>query len=189
VSAYRRIYDGLYRSVWRSRSLGPGINYFAPVAGTSLLLSTLGVPASGAGTFLLKGTLAGTGIGTAQTALQVDDGTGNNRFISRNPAADATCSLLRVLAGASSSVNGGTLTAAVEFRQGFSVDGTGGVRLSLNGAASVTRTGGPTTGFTNLRIGSNHTGAEPFVGSIALVRVFPSVVMDDATLRAAVLAL
>jgi hypothetical protein len=59
---------------------------------------------------------------------------------------------------------------------------------SLNGAAVVAVTGGPTAGLTTIRIGANVTGGLALFGSMGLLRLLPTA-LADGDLQAAVAAL
>lgn len=169
--------------------VAPGLNYNFPAIGLTLTLADLGFAATGAGTYLFRGVLTATGTGTQQTLIHVDSGATSNRYMFINAAGGTQVQIFRTTGGAGASANGGAIAAATEFRAGMSVDGLGGAILSVNGAASVSVSAGPTSGLTTLRIGQSVAAANPMAGSIIRVRLFPATVMNDATLRAAVLAL
>lgn len=165
-----------------------GLVLFAPAIGDSLTLASLGVPESGRGTYIFKGTLDATATGTPQTFFQIDSGATTNRYMCRAASGSVATQAVRTTAGAAATVSSGNVTAATLFAYGLSVDGAGGALATLNGGTVATVTGGPTSGLTTLRIGTGVSAADPFVGTIALVRVLAGVVLADADLRAEVSA-
>lgn len=174
-------------SAWRRRAAAQ-VDYAAPAPNTLVTLANIGVAESGAGTYLFVGTAAATATGTAQSIIQVDAGASTNRYLASLAAGSALTQLTRTTAGAGSSVNGGAVTAGVEFAYGLAIDGAGNVEASLNGDATTSRTGGPTAGLTTLRIGAGGSGGALFGGTIARVRVLPGQVLAGAALQAAVAA-
>lgn len=171
------------------RSATGPIDIVAPSIGDTVTLSSLGVAPDGKGTYLFKGTLTATGTGAVQSLLQLDIGVSSTRFLLSNAGGSTQTVLTRTLVSAASPVNVGTVTGGVEFSIGMAVDGLGGAIASLGGAASVSVTGGATSGFTTLRFGVGAAGALPMAGSIALVRVRPGLALAAADLEAAVSAL
>jgi hypothetical protein len=145
----------------------------------SATLSALGVGANGActvlGTFMLP---QNAPAGNAQSLLEIDAGSILNRYLVRNDAGTAGLNLYRVTAGAGALAAGGSITAGTAFRLGISVDGAGRAAASLNGAAAVAVTGGPTSGLTTLRIGANAIGTENMFGEVGSLRVLPYVLSD-----------
>lgn len=146
-------------------------------------LATLGIAPSGActlvGTFVVP-QLAPTGANL--NILQIDDGTSTNRFVIRNEAATSNVICYRVIAGSGGTgITAGTITAGVPFRVAMSVDGAGTLAVSLNGQAVVTRTGGPTSGLTFLRVGGNEGNTERLSGYIQRLVCIPAAV-DAAAL-------
>jgi hypothetical protein len=142
---------------------------------------------SGAGTLLMAGSLVDASVGANQTLAQIDDGSGNNRVLIRS-SSSGTFQVLRVTGGVSSSATGAAISDATLFRCGMAFDGAGRVAASLNGAAAIAVTGGPTSGLTTPRLGYSDVGALVQSGEFGPVRAY-SYAMSDADLAAAVAAL
>lgn len=146
-------------------------------------LTALGVPANGACTLMVNLMVPQAAPASAgQTIFQVDDGTIDNRFFARNNAGGSSVVLGRTLAGSTiESSEVGTLTPGAFFRLGVVLGGMGGARLSMNGSAVVSVTGGPTSGLTTMLIGEDRTG-QTLAGEIAAIDLLPPV--PDGVLRA-----
>lgn len=147
-----------------------------------LSLASLGIGGNGACTLVWEGVLDATGIGADQTLVQVDTGADANRIMARNLAANAAVQLTLVLATVVSGISTGNVTGAVAFKVAVAIIGDGSARASLNGAAVVASTGGPTSGLTTLRVMNNAVGNRPAVGTMSRLLVRP-VVSPDALLR------
>lgn len=159
----------------------------ATTRGTDIItapLSSLGIPASGACTII--GTAMIPVLPAFGTLVQVDDGTVDNRFVASTAGANA--GITRTLSAAGSNAIGGTVTAGVPFRWGMAIDGAGRAAFSLNGAAAVAVTGGPTGGLTTFRVGAHVSGAAPLFGEMGLLQTMPFP-LSDADLVARVAAL
>ncbi len=143
----------------------------------SASLGALGIGAGGACTLLLSALLpqaAPSGVG--QTLLQLDDGGTTARLALDNPAGGST---LRLAAAANTAALG-SMTPGTTFRVALAIDGAGRIAASLNGAAAIAATGGPASGLTTLRIGSQAGGANPAFGEFGLVAVLPFATPDAA---------
>lgn len=165
-------------SSWRS--LG------APSIGASVTLASLDIGATGKGTYLFKGTLSALGTGAIQYLLAVDAGSTSNQFWLRQNPSGSAVAISRTLAGAIDATALAAVSAGVQFSVGLAIDGVGGAIASLQGAASVPITGGPTSGLTTLRFGQSAAGTLSMAGAIAAVSVLPGVALPDAELRNAV---
>jgi hypothetical protein len=141
---------------------------------------------SGAGTLLMACSLVDASVSANQTLAQVEQDA-NNRFLIRSNSSGAF-QALRVTGGASSSATGASISDATLFRCGMAFDGAGRVAASLNGAAAIAVTGGPTSGLTTLRLGYSDSGALVQSGEFGSARAY-SYAMSDADLAAAVAAL
>jgi hypothetical protein len=151
-------------------------------------LASLGIAAGGPATVLVHALMPvafGTS-GVEHTLVQMDDGTENNRFTLLNYSG-TNVGVRRVLSAAASSASLGNMTPGTAFRAGFTISG-GRMAGSLNGAAVVAVTGGPTAGLTTIRIGANVTGGLALFGSMGLLRLLPTA-LADGDLQAAVAAL
>lgn len=154
----------------------------------SATLAALGIGANGACTVLWGGVIPQNAPSSAQQVLfSIDDGTANNRFFFRNLAGGASIQVGRVLAGASSPATAGTLVAGTPLSVGASIDGTGRAAMSVSGAAVAAVTGGPTSGLTTFRLGTDVSGANPVFGETARLSILPYA-LSDAALQAAVAA-
>jgi hypothetical protein len=138
-------------------------------------LASLGVPASGACTILWSGRAQVLGFGTLQTLLQLDDGTNSVRWVADNPASGTS---IRIGGAGATTVTMGSGTANTPFRFGLAINGAGRAAGSLNGAAAVASTGGPTAGLTTLRLGIGATNANPTFGDVLYLRVLATVLSD-----------
>ncbi|WP_203075660.1 phage head spike fiber domain-containing protein [Falsiroseomonas ponticola] len=145
-------------------------------------LSALSIPASGActvvGTVLLpQAAPAAAPLGL----LTIDDGTANNRYLCRCRVSTAQMAILRTTAGvAGTETTIGTMTPGTPFRWGISIDATGRMAGSFNGATAVAITGGPTSGLTTLRLGNNLAGTEALFGEMGSVSLIPAALSDTA---------
>ncbi len=171
----------------------------APFA-SSPVLPPVGTPgASTRGADLVMATLASLGVGangactvvgtamfpqaapaaTDQTLLQIDAGADTNRYRVRMLPGSLDINAGGTNAG--SPINATTLgavTAGVVFRFGVSVDGSGRIAASLNGAAAQTAAGLPTSGLTTIRVGNNAAAKGAMFGEVGTVRVLPFAVSD-----------
>jgi hypothetical protein len=151
-------------------------------------LTALALPTSGACTILATVMLPqNAGASAPQEIFRIDDGTENNRYRTFNAVSGGTIRTQRVTGGSAVNADAGSMTAGTPFRVGVAIDGAGRAACSLNGAAAVAVTGGPTSGLTMMRIGASVTGVEAMFGEIGALRVLPQV-MSDAELAAAVAA-
>lgn len=126
-------------------------------------------------------------VGTPQTIFQVDDGSDANRYVVRNVAGSNDIELLRVLASAASTpVVVGAMTPGTPFQLQMIVYGSGRAkaRMATAGVWSppVFALGGPTTGLTTVRLGSNAAGGDHMLGEVG------SLTVADNGLRASLLA-
>ncbi|MGG5821512.1 phage head spike fiber domain-containing protein [Falsiroseomonas sp. HW251] len=171
-----------------------------PVAGTPAVstrsadlltatLPSLGIGANGACTVLAWALLPQASPSSVdQNLVSIDDGTTNNRYRIFNVAGGSAVNVGRSTGGTGLTSLAGTMTAGTAFKAGMSVDGAGRVAGSVNGAAAVAQTGGPTAGLTTLRIGNNAGNTGPLCGVIPECRVLPFAV-SDATLAGLVASL
>lgn len=171
-----------------------------PVAGTPAVstrsadlltapLASLGIGANGACTVLCWAVLPQASPASVdQNLVSIDDGTNNNRYRIFNVAGGSSVNAGRSTAGTGLTSLAGTMTPGSAFKAGMSIDGAGRVAGSLNGAAAVAQTGGPTAGLTTLRIGNNAGNTGPLCGLLAECRVLPFAV-SDAVLAGLVAAL
>jgi len=147
----------------------------------SAALASVGVGSNGACTLLFWGVLPqAAGAAADQLLLSLDDGTASNRFRLLNPAGGSALQIGRSLAGASAAATAGSITPGMAFKAGVSVDGAGRAAASLNGAAVVAQSGGPTSGLTTLRIGNDAGNTAACFGLAAECRVLPYAVADSA---------
>lgn len=161
----------------------------ASTRGTDLItapLASLGLPASGACTIL--GTALIPVLPAFGTLVQVDDGTSNNRVVASTAGANA--GVTHTLAGVGASAIGGVIAGGTPFRWGVTCDGAGRSAFSLDGAAAVAVTGGPTGGLTTVRVGAHVAGAAPLFGEMGTLQMLPFAVPDtDLAARVAALSL
>jgi hypothetical protein len=148
-------------------------------------LASLGVPASAACTVLWSGRMNLLGTGTLQTLLQIDDGSNTIRWLVDNPASGTSIRIGG--AGATTGIMGSG-TAGTPFRFGLAINGAGRAAGSLNGAAAVASTGGPSAGLTTLRLALSATSGNPMFGDVLHLRVLTTV-LSDADLAAQVATL
>jgi hypothetical protein len=165
----------------------------ASTRGTDSVTATrasLGIAANGACTLLWSGMIPQAApAGVAQTILQFDDGTANNRYLLRNVAGGSAIAVNRVTAGAAAGdISLGTMTPGTPFRAGITINAAGRIAGCLNGGAAVAITGGPTSGLTALRLGNDTAGTTAMFGETASLRVLPFA-LTDASLPGAVMAL
>lgn len=160
-----------------------------PSIGASYTASEHSLGAGGVATYLFKGIVTTTATGTLQALVVVDNGATTNRYLLAAAASTTQAQLTRTTASTPSTQNLGALSSGVEFRIGMAVDASGGAVASLNGAATLSVSGGPTSGLTTLRIGQASGGASTLGGSVALVRVFPGVALSAAELQTVVAAI
>jgi hypothetical protein len=152
-------------------------------------LSSFSIPTSGAGTYLMTVMIPQAGpSGVNETIMQIDDGTSSNRYVLRTVAGGSGIVINRVNGGSGAGdVTAGTMTLGTLFRVGVTLDGAGRFAASFNGNTVVSMTGGPTTGLTTLRLGSELSSSQLF-GEIGTMRVLPYA-LTDANLQTAVAAL
>ena len=167
----------------------PGYDLVAPAINTVLTIAEAGLGADGKCTVLFRGSITTLATGTAQSIIQIDSGSGANRYLLSAAGGTTQSQLTRTTASVGSSANVGALTAAALFSIGIAIDGAGGAIASLNGAAALSVTGGPTSGLTTFRIGAGVSGVAPIAaGSIVAVRILPGQALVAADLQAAVAA-
>ncbi len=142
-------------------SLAIGLRNFLPSATGTLLMSGVAPVLSG-----------------SHTLLQLHAGSDANRFLV--VASGTALSLQRSLAGASASVAAGNLVAGQVFRLALSVNAAGRAAMSLNGAAAVAVTGGPTSGLATILLGSQLGGAAALHGEVSHLSTLPHVAADAA---------
>jgi hypothetical protein len=140
---------------------------------------------AGTGTILFSASLAR--VGSLLHLVQIDNGGDSTRFVLRCTSSGST-ELLRTLSGAVATVTLGSLSADTLFRAGIAFDATGRAAASLNGAAAVAVTGGPTGGLAMLRLSNNAGNAAPMQGELGTVVALPQA-LSDAELAAAVASL
>jgi hypothetical protein len=147
--------------------------------------ASLGIPASGACTILWSGRMGQLATGTAQTIAQLDDGSVATRWVVDNQPTTAN---IRVFGSSGGSAAIGTATPGTPFRLGVAINGSGRAAGSFNGGAVAAATGGPSSGFTTLRLGVNASGAASMFGETLYFQVLPTT-LSDADLVTAVAAL
>ncbi len=167
-----------------------------PVAGTpatstrgadlvSATLASLGIGENGACTVIGTAMLpqnAATGL--PQTILHIDDCSVTNRYYFQNTAGGAAVQFFATAGGVVvGSGTTGSMTAGTAFRWGVSIDGTGRIATSLNGATAVVATGGVTSGLTTLRLGTNANGTGNLFGEVGAARVLPHGVSNSELQR------
>lgn len=164
---------------------GRWLTFDNPVIATTMSIAAARLGAGAFGTYLIRVTLTGTGVGTTQSLIQIDSGSGANRYLLSQASGTAQTTLTRTTASAGSSQNLGTVVAGTPFSLAMAVDGAGGAIGSLNGAATLSVTGGPTSGLTDFRIGVASGGGAPIVaGTIHSVRLLPDIALSAAELQA-----
>ena len=184
---YAQLEQGTFASTYIRKATG------AATRGADLVtasLASLGIPPSGACTMLWSGVKPqfAAASGATQSIIQLDDGTGTNRFMLRNPTPTSVVTVNRVTAGSvAGDASVGTPSAGVAFAAGLTIDGAGRLAASFNGAAVGVRIGGPTSGLTTLRVGTDISGASALFGDTGYLDVIPRPV-DDATLQRLVAA-
>lgn len=171
-----------------AQSRSAAIDLAAPAINTVLTLAALGLADSGKGTVFFRGSLTALATGTAQSLIQLDSGSGANRYLLSAAGGTTNSQITRTTASVGSTVNIAALSAATLFSIGIAIDGAGGAAASLNGGAAVTVTGGPTSGLTTFRIGAGIAGAAAMAGTITAVRIIPGLALTSAELAAAVAA-
>lgn len=152
-------------------------------------LASVGVQPNGKGTYIFTVVIAALATGMAQVLLHIDAGSTANRYLLQAAAASTIYQLSRNLASVGATTNGGNLTAGVEMSLGVTLDGLGNAVATLNGAATITVAGGPTSGLTTLRAGSGPSGTNPTGGVMTNLWVIPGVVLSASALQAAVVAM
>jgi len=188
MTAVATILVGLLAPIVRSPlSTRRSPNGTALARATVYTLTQLGLPASGACTILWKGSLSSVSTGTEQVLFSVDDNSNVNRLYVRSPGSGATLTLVRTLASVSVTANFGNVTADTVYRVGLSIPGDGTAIGSLDGAATISVSGGPTSGLSRLRLSASATGS-PANDTIQTC-VVRAGAMSAADLRTAVSAL
>lgn len=140
------------------------------------LLNAMGVPNNARGTYLFSGRIPY--LGANSCLFDLNDGTGNNRLALMVDAAGSVVAK-RTLAGSSAnSAAAGTVTAGVNFRAGLTMPGDGTAIVSFGGVQQ-TVTGGPTSGFTQVRAGNAVSGEDSFLRLYA-ARILRDPVTGDA---------
>jgi len=145
---------------------------------------------AGIGAILFKGTipvLAPSG-SVAHYVVQLDDGSDNNRMAAYVNAGTGTVQPLRTIAGtgAGGSTTAESVTGGTTFRLGVSFDATvGTITACLNGGAVRSVTGGPTSGYTTVRLGNAVSGARALNG-LAESFAYISEAVNDNDLQALV---
>lgn len=109
----------------------------------------------------------------AETLLDIHDGTSANRLAVQSPIAAAAIRLRRATSGAVAAAADVPITPMAVTRYGLSINGTGRAALSVNGAAPLVVTGGPTAGLTTLTLGV-------MFGEVGVLRVIPAALSDAA---------
>lgn len=161
------------------------ITLTAPAIGSTVTLATLGIGGNAKGTYVFTGTITDAGDGVEQIMFEIDGGTIGNRWYLRNIAANTATGLVCFLASVAGTVGlPGNIADATEFVMAVAIEGDGTARASLNGAAVVNSTGGPSSGLTTLRFGENAIGGAVMGGSIASMRIWGGVAVSDNELRA-----
>jgi len=160
-----------------------------PVAGVSVSstrgaelvtasLALLAIGGTGACTVLWGGVIPQAAGTAPQTLFQVDAGDGN-RFILMNDVGGSSIVIARSLAGSVVAATAGTMVAGTAFRTGITLNGNGRAAASVNGAAAVAVTGGPTGGLTTLRLGNNAASDAAMFGETRVLRVLSRAVSDS----------
>lgn len=127
--------------------------------------------------------------GIPQLLVQVDDGGANNRFMLRNATGTSAVAVNRVAGGAVAGDNGvGTFVAGTIFAAGLTIDGAGRIAGYAGSGPVATRTGGPSSGLTTIRVGVDSAGSSALFGEIAYLDIIPRAV-SDAQLQALVAAM
>lgn len=114
-----------------------------------------------------------------QNLIQVDNGTGANRYLLRLDPSVAEIRLYRVTNGAGSSAqSGGVAVSGNTFAVGMTFDTVAGTsNISVNGAAVVGQSSGPTS-VNILRIGSS-INTQNLFGEISFLRTLPFAVSNS----------
>lgn len=111
--------------------------------------------------------------GAAQSILEIE-ADANDRYILRVAAGGSSVAVNRVTAGvAAGDVAAGTMTPGQPFTVRLTLPGDGTARLSVDGGAEVSVTGGPVTRLATLRIGNNAAGTAPMNGRLRRLLVQP----------------
>lgn len=167
----------------------PGHDFVGPAINTVLTVGEVSLGADGKGSVLFRGSITTLATGTTQSIIQIDSGSAANRYLLSAAGGTTQSQLTRTTSSVVSTAPVGALSAATLFSIGIAIDGAGGAIASLNGAAALSVTGGPTSGLTTFRIGAGVSGVAPIAaGSIVAVRVIPGQVLSAADLQAAVAA-
>jgi hypothetical protein len=122
-----------------------------------------------------------------QVIASVHNGATTNRYFVERALNGGSLQIVRTNAGAVASATLGPVASGVYFELGMSIDGAGRCAVSLDGAAPVALTGGPTGGLTTFQHTNVASAGAPMWGEThtltALRRPLP-----DAELQAVVAA-
>ncbi len=143
-------------------------------------LASLGIGGNGACTIIGTAMLPQLAGPTApQILLQIDNGTDANRMQVRIAVGGGVFLASRTLDSAGADAAGaGTMVAGIPFRWGATMDGSGRIAASMDSGAAQAVSGGPVSGLTTLRIGSNSFSSSNVSGEIGSLRVLPFGVSD-----------
>ena len=121
--------------------------------------------------------------GVDQTALQIDDGSANNRFRVRNAGGGATVVAGRVTSGSAvDATTLGSMTAGSQTSLGLAFDLDAGVyKALLRGGSVQSGSGGPTSAST-VRLGTDSAGASAMFGDTSEWNAIPGIYPSDALL-------
>lgn len=144
------------------------------------VLSRLNIGATGASTILMSVLLPLSAATTGALGLiAISDGTNSNRLYVRSGGGN-TIVLNNTVGGVNATLVGtaNTWTPGTVFRLGIVALGDGTVKVALNTGAIVSQAGGPTSGLTTLRIGSDPVGGLPMFGEINSLKILPHALSD-----------
>lgn len=182
--AFAQIEAGNFSSSWVSTAAAAGTR------GTDLIsaaLSALNLGAGGDCSLLWAGYPVNLGAIGTQVLFTIDDGSASNRYIAECLSTQQTIRAYGTVAGANGTIISATSVPVDYTRVGLSIS-AGRYAFCVNGGAVSAQSGGPTTGLTTLRIGSNSAGGLPYFGTVSHFRVITPPLPDGA-LAAAVNAL
>lgn len=144
------------------------------------LISKFNIGANGASTILMSAMFPfSTTITTATGLLSISDGTNSNRLYVRSGGSNIFV-INNTAGGVSPTVVGtaNTWTPGTVFRLGIVALGDGTVKVVLNTGAIVSQAGGPTSGLTTLRIGSDPVGGFRSFVEINSLKILPYALSD-----------
>jgi hypothetical protein len=144
------------------------------------LISKFNIGASGASTILMSVLLPlSTATSGALGLVAISDGTNSNRLYVRSGGGN-TIVLNNTVGGVNATLVGtaNAWTPGTVFRLGIVALGDGTIRVALNAGAIVSQAGGPTSGLTTLRIGSDALGGAPMFGEINSLKILPYALAD-----------